>query len=85
MLDLDDHITAHVLKAVVNHGFADPSDWADGLDELSTFSESEIELLAASEPDHVWSRKRPIGVTKKQAREDRKLFERFRGECNGAI
>lgn len=39
----------HISKAVFHHSWVDLEDWVDGLDELSSLSDSEIELIASAE------------------------------------
>lgn len=45
----DSTTIARVTRVVFNHGFADSFEWLEGLDELATLTDEEIEAIASED------------------------------------
>lgn len=75
-ISTENNTLTHIRTAVVAHAFADPSDWASAISELSCLDDSAIDDLV----DGDFFPSLPIGVTADQARRDRDLFDRVAAE-----
>lgn len=74
MQTVDDSTIDHVRKSVVNHNFADSTDWVEGLEELADMSDDDIESIVSFRP---FLFPLPLGVSPQQAQQDRELYDRI--------